>query len=55
MDKLVIRKYDHKVTVDLDDDAMNKLKSLLNATGRSVPYIIAECVKFAIPRIEIKS
>nr|DAO69491.1 MAG TPA: SAMP Motif [Caudoviricetes sp.]DAZ46696.1 MAG TPA: SAMP Motif [Caudoviricetes sp.] len=33
---------------------MNKLLTLHQGTGRTVPYIIAECINFALPRIEIK-
>ena len=54
MDKLVILKQDHHVTITLNDDTMNKLLTLRQDTGRTVPYIIAECIKFALPRIEVK-
>ena len=54
VDKLVILRQNHLVTIDLDDDTMNKLLTLRQDAGRTVPYIIAECIKFALPRIEVK-
>jgi predicted DNA-binding protein len=54
VDKLIILKQDHHVTITLNDDTMNKLLTLHQGTGRTVPYIIAECINFALPRIEIK-
>ena len=57
MDKLIINATARKRTVTeivtLDKALFDRLNSISDITGQSVPYIIAECVKFAEPKITI--